>query len=215
MRRIIKGTEPASFTEWKASANEDWTPTYPALPNPQKRDLHDGLLREQNFSCCYCGGAIDLCSSHIEHFRPQEHYLQLALEYSNLHASCLRDRKAGGVLHCGHYKGNWFDEDLHISPTEYDCEQRFCYLLTGKIQSTSHTDLPATTMIEKLALDIAYLTKRRQEAITGVFDEQFISSASDAELANLVDSLRSGTASTSIAFGHVVARYAEQLLTQR
>ncbi|RMR16231.1 hypothetical protein ALP89_200142 [Pseudomonas syringae pv. persicae] len=70
-------------------------------------------------------------------------------------------------------------------------------------------------MIEKLALDIAYLTKRRQEAITGVFDEQFISSASDAELANLVDSLRSGTANTSIAFGHVVARYAEQLLTQR
>ncbi|RMV69612.1 hypothetical protein ALP05_02189 [Pseudomonas caricapapayae] len=115
-------------------------------------------------------------------------------------------------MHCGHYKGNWFDEDLHISPTEDDCEQRFRYLLTGKIQSTSHTDLPATTMIEKLALDIAYLTKRRQEAISGVFDEQFLSSASGAELNHLRDRLRSQAANNPISFGHVIARYAEQLL---
>ncbi|MFA1026710.1 MULTISPECIES: retron system putative HNH endonuclease [Pseudomonas syringae group] len=212
MRRVIKGTEPVSFTEWKASANEDWTPTYPTLQNPQKRDLHNRLLQEQNFSCCYCGREIELDSSHIEHFRPQEHYLPLALEYSNLHASCLRETAPGNPLHCGHYKGNWFDEDLHISPTEDDCEQRFRYLLTGKIQSTSHTDLPATTMIEKLALDIAYLTKRRQEAISGVFDEQFLSSASDAELNHLRDRLRSQAANNPISFGHVIARYAEQLL---
>ncbi|KPC09450.1 hypothetical protein AC506_2233 [Pseudomonas syringae pv. maculicola str. M6] len=45
-------------------------------------------------------------------------------------------------------------------------------------------------MIEKLALDIAYLTRRRQEAITGIFDDQFILSASEAELTHLVQSLR-------------------------
>ncbi|MGN2432384.1 retron system putative HNH endonuclease [Pseudomonas syringae] len=211
MRRVIKGTEPASFTEWKASANEDWTPTYATLQNPQKRELHNSLLQEQNFSCCYCGREIELDNSHIEHFRPQEHYLPLALEYNNLHASCLRETKPGNPLHCGHYKSNWFDEHLYISPTEDDCEQRFRYLLTGKIQSTHLTDLPAATMIEKLALDIAYLTKRRQEAIAGVFDEQFISSVSTAELTYLIERLRSGAAHP-IAFGHVVARYAEQLL---
>ncbi|CAI8977195.1 hypothetical protein ALP99_03075 [Pseudomonas syringae pv. tomato] len=67
-------------------------------------------------------------------------------------------------------------------------------------------------MIEKLALDIAYLTRRRQEAITGIFDDQFILSASEAELTHLVQSLRSGDAGKQVAFGHVVARYAEQLL---
>ncbi|EPM53567.1 hypothetical protein A262_19674, partial [Pseudomonas syringae pv. actinidiae ICMP 19073] len=42
--------------------------------------------------------------------------------------------------------------------------------------------------------------------------EQFISSASEAELTHLVQSLRSGDAGKQVAFGHVVARYAEQLL---
>ncbi|RMP27922.1 hypothetical protein ALP73_101701 [Pseudomonas coronafaciens pv. garcae] len=116
MRRIIKGIEPAPFIEWKARANEDWKPAYPTLQNPQKRELHDDLLHEQNFSCCYYGREIDLDNSHIGHFRPQEGYLLLALEYSNLHTSCLRKTKLGNPLHCGHYKSNWFDESLHISP---------------------------------------------------------------------------------------------------
>ncbi|RMO95430.1 hypothetical protein ALQ33_00348 [Pseudomonas syringae pv. philadelphi] len=212
MKRIIKGTEPASFTEWKVSANEDWTPTYPTLQNPQKRELHNSLLREQHFSCCYCGSEIELDNSHIEHFRPQEHYLPLALEYSNLHASCLRETQPGNPLHCGHHKSNWFDEALHISPLADDCEQRFRYLPTGKIQSNHPADRPAVTMIEKLALDIAYLTRRRHEAITRVFDEQIIASISDKELTLLVQGLRSGDANKQLAFGHVVARYAEQLL---
>ncbi len=67
-------------------------------------------------------------------------------------------------------------------------------------------------MIEKLALDIAYLTKRRQEAITRVFDEQILASISDTELTLLVQGLRSGDANKQLAFSHVVARYAEQFL---
>ncbi|KPX37456.1 hypothetical protein ALP26_05335 [Pseudomonas savastanoi pv. glycinea] len=67
-------------------------------------------------------------------------------------------------------------------------------------------------MIEKLALDIAYLTKRRQEAIMRVFDEQILAGISDTELNILVQGLRSGDANKQLAFGHVVARYAEQLL---
>ncbi|WP_122280641.1 retron system putative HNH endonuclease [Pseudomonas syringae] len=212
MRRVIKGTEPASLTEWKASANEDWTPTYPTLQNPQRRDLHNSLLQEQNFLCCYCGAETDLDNSHIEHFRPQERYQPLALEYSNLHASCLRGTNKGTLLHCGHRKRSWFDEQLHVSPLEDDCEQRFRYLPNGKIQSNHPADAPAATMIEKLALDIAYLTKRRQEAITRVFDEQILASISDTELTLLVQGLRSGDANKQLAFGHVVARYAEQLL---
>lgn len=212
MKRVLKGTEPASFTDWKNSASDEWNPTYPTLQNPQKRDLHTSLLQEQGYFCCYCGREIDTASSHIEHFRPQEHYEGLALEYYNLHASCLRETKPGNPLHCGHRKGNWFDESLHISPMDDRCELRFRYLRTGEIQSTKLSDLPASKMIDVLALDIAYLNNRRQNAILQVFDNDFIDQASDEDLTRLVEAVRATDAPDQKPFDHVIARYAEQLL---
>jgi uncharacterized protein (TIGR02646 family) len=212
MKLVLKGTEPASFTDWKSSTNDEWSPTYSTLQNPQKRDLHDSLLREQGFFCCYCGRDIDTSNSHIEHFRPQEQYEGLALEYHNLHASCLRETKPGNPLHCGHRKGNWFDETQHISPMDEQCEQRFRYLQTGEIQPTALDDLSATKMIEVLALDIAYLNNRRQSIIRLVFDEDFIAHASDDDLTLLVSAVRSSEIPNQKAFDHVIARYAEQLL---
>jgi uncharacterized protein (TIGR02646 family) len=212
MKRVLKGTEPASFTEWKNSANDEWTPTYTTLQNPQKRDLHKSLLIEQGFFCCYCGREIDAASSHIEHFKPQEHYEELALEYQNLHASCLRETRPGNPLHCGHRKGNWFDEEQHISPMDEQCEQRFRYLRTGEIQSTESEDPPATKMIEVLALDIAYLNNRRQSTIRLLFDDEFITHASEEDLTHLVAVIRSTDICDQKPFDHIIARYAEQLL---
>lgn len=212
MKRVLKGTEPASFTEWKNSANDEWTPTYPTLQNPQKRDLHNNLLTEQGFFCCYCGREIEASNSHIEHFKPQEHFEELALEYQNLHASCLRETKPGNPLHCGHRKGNWFDEALHISPMDERCELRFRYLRTGEIQPTDSEDLPASKMIEVLALDIAYLNNRRQNTIRRLFDEEFITQASEEDLNRLVTAIRSTDICDQKPFDHIIARYAEQLL---
>lgn len=212
MKRIIKGTEPASFSQWKERANADWTPVYPDLQNLEKRELHGSLLQEQNFFCCYCGQKTGLDSSHIEHFRPQEHYPELALDHANLHASCLRETKPGNPLHCGHHKGNWFDEQGFIAPTEETCEQRFRYLLTGDIQPAVPEDDAASRMIEVLALDIAYLNQRREEAIGRFFDDEFITQTTDQELMNIITALRTAPPEKQIAFGHVLARYAEQLM---
>lgn len=212
MKQVFKGTEPASFTQWKASADEGWAPTYPTLQNPEKRELHKSLLLEQGFFCCYCGRDIDAASSHIEHFRPQEYFVELALEYQNLHASCIRETKPGSPLHCGHVKGNWFDEADHISPLEEGCEQRFRYLLTGAIQATDADDSAAVKMIDVLALDIGYLNNRRQEVIQRVFDSTFVDSASDEDFETLVTTLRAKRLGEQQAFDHVVARFAEQLL---
>ncbi|NWE72671.1 TIGR02646 family protein [Pseudomonas gingeri] len=211
MRQVIKGTEPASFTDWKACANEDWQPTYETLQNPQKRDLHLRLLLEQRYACCYCGREIELESSHIEHFRPQEHFEHLALDYENLHASCLRETKPGNPLHCGHRKDNWFEEELHISPLEENCEQRFCYLLTGEIQASAN-DACATKMIDVLALDIAYLNNRREEQLLGFFDNDFLINATEEDLHRTVAFFRSVENDRQVSFGHVIARYAEQLI---
>ena len=212
MKRVIKGAEPASFINWKAFANLDWSPTYSNLQKPQKSDLHTSLLQEQGYFCCYCGREIDATSSHIEHFRPQEHYEELALEYQNLHASCLRETTPGSPLHCGHRKGNWFDETQYISPTDEGCELRFRYLLTGEIQATDSDDQPATKMIEVLALDIAYLNNRRQDTIRRLFDDEFLAEASDEDLTRLVTAIRSTDISDQKIFDHIIARYAEQLL---
>ena len=212
MKQIFKGSEPASFTQWTASTNEEWEPTYSTLQNPQKRDLHNSLLLEQGYFCCYCGRDIDATSSHIEHFRPQETFDDLALAYQNLHASCIRETKPGAPLHCGHAKENWFDEAEHISPLEENCEQRFRYLLTGQIQAASTSDSAATKMIEVLALDIAYLNNRRQDAIERVFDPSFIEAANVEDFKTLMAVLRYTPLGEQQAFDHVIARFAEQLI---
>ena len=212
MRRIFKGTEPASFSHWKEQANEQWMPGYPDLQNPQKRDLHNSLLQEQHSSCCYCGQEISLESSHIEHFKPQERYPEQALDYENLHASCLRETRPGNPLHCGHHKKNWFDEQHVIYPTDEHCEQRFRYLLNGNIQPSAATDLSAGQMIDVLALDIAYLSQRREQAINGFFDSAFLDSVTPEELEAIIRNLRTAAPDRQIPFAHVIARFAEQLL---
>jgi uncharacterized protein (TIGR02646 family) len=105
------------------------------LQNPEKRVLHQALLDEQGQLCCYCGRSITLADSHIEHFRPQEQREDLALDFENLLAACIRETEPGAPLHCGHAKGHDFDEGRHVSPLDPTCESRFGYLLTGAIVS--------------------------------------------------------------------------------
>ena len=67
-------------------------------------------------------------------------------------------------------------------------------------------------MIEVLALDIAYLNNRRQATIRLLFDDAFITHASDEDLNHLVTAIRSAEISDQKPFDHIIARYAEQLL---
>lgn len=213
MRHFVKGPPQMEFESWKALANNDWQPTYDDLHNPEKRKLHQALLDEQGQVCCYCGRTISLKDSHIEHFRPQQLHKELALSFDNLLASCIRETEPGTPLHCGHAKGNEFDENLHISPLDPSCERRFIYTLTGSILPGDAADVKATYMRDLLQLDIDFLCNRRQEALTKVFDEDFIGSATDKELENLATVFRERNSDGYLeSFGHALARYAEQLL---
>jgi uncharacterized protein (TIGR02646 family) len=213
MRHIVKGPSPVGFEDWKALANETWQPTYEVLQNPQKRQLHQALLDEQGRVCCYCGRTISLSDSHIEHFRPQELRDDLALHFDNLFASCIRETEPGAPLHCGHAKGNDFDEARHISPLDPACERRFIYTLTGSILPNDADDAQATYMSGLLHLDIDFLRNRRLEALTRAFDEDFIGSATDDELEALSNAFRQRDDAGNLeSFGHVLSRYADQLL---
>lgn len=209
MKHTVKGGAPNEFEVWKQGG---WTPGYTDLQNPEKAHLHAALIKEQGGVCCYCGRSVSQSDSHIEHFRPQESRPDLALDYANLHASCIRETKPGNPLHCGHYKGSGFDENSHISSLDSGCEERFRFTLMGKVLPSKIDDSAAQYMIALLNLDCSFLSNRRQEALEDVFDPQFIASATPDELEKLAEAFRQRDAFGHLSnFGHVVARYADQL----
>ncbi|MGN6230606.1 MAG: retron system putative HNH endonuclease [Trinickia sp.] len=211
MKHVRKDAPPTDFDAWKAQANEDWTPTYNDLRDPEKRNLHSALLAEQGSVCCYCGRSISLEDSHIEHFRPQEQYAGLQLEYANLHASCMRGLRRSMPRHCGHAKENGFDEEQHIAPADPDCERRFMYTLRGEIVPADSEDERAKYMIGLLALEAPTLRHLREEVLSQTLDPSFLATATQQELEQLCDSFRRRDATGKLpGFGHVIARYAEQ-----
>jgi uncharacterized protein (TIGR02646 family) len=225
MKYVTKGLEPPEFAAWKGSASENWKPSYRDLRGPEKALLHKSLLNEQHYVCCYCGRQIDQSNSHIEHFRPQE-FESLALDYSNLHASCIKatvtfvDNEGRQLpeairlpLHCGHAKGDGFDETLHIAPTDEACEDRFSYYLDGAMVAAIQDDRAAAFMLELLKLDIPFLQGRRAKAIRSVFSDDFIATATVSELKQLDAGFRRADESGRLSdFAHAIARFARQLL---
>ncbi len=168
MKYIKKGEEPQSFTTWKAIARTTPNWGYSYLQNPEKKELHDALIREQGYICCYCGMRITRESSHIEHLKPQSSTdPDLTLEYTNLLASCQREREPKKPIHCGVAKDDWHDEDLLVSPLQPNCADFFIYTDDGQILATdaSEKNAAATETIKRLCLNIPKLKAMREEVI--------------------------------------------------
>ena len=72
----------------------------------------------------------------------------------------------GGICcYCGNSKGDWFDDDLLVSPLDPSCELRFAYTGDGEIHPADTEDDAARMTIQKLCLDIGLLNDRRAKAI--------------------------------------------------
>lgn len=172
MKYIQKSEEPESFTAWKKLANDDWNPSWDDLRKPQKTYVHNSLLQEQGFICCYCGRQINDENSHIEHLQPRTTYPQLALNYTNLLTSCQKDTVRNEPLHCGKKKDKWYDEKLMVSPLNINCGEYFRYTEDGQILSTEITDKKsaANTTIDQLGLNIDKLKKMRSQAIAAILE---------------------------------------------
>ncbi|MDH0865875.1 retron system putative HNH endonuclease [Mitsuaria sp. GD03876] len=215
MRYIAKRQSPHEFERWRTDGKADgWSPRYRDLGGEDKRNLLRALLEEQAHLCCYCGSVIGEADSHIEHFRPQSRFEQLDLDYSNLHASCVRTPKGmRPTWHCGHAKENDFCEERFIAPTEEDCEQRFIYALSGAVYATDPVDPGARYMSKLLGLDVEVLRERRREALEEVFNDEFVRSTNEEQLRQYADSWRAaGSDGRARKFGHVLARHAEQMI---
>lgn len=170
MKHIQKQSTPHEMVQWKKTPNEDWQPTFQSLRGTKTGVVvKQALIKEQGALCCYCECQISEDDSHFEHFRPRDGFAELELDYSNLLCSCIREPKRDSDLHCGHYKGNWFDEKMLISPLDSGCEHRFKYNSHGKIEPADEMDQAAITTICKLGLNCSDLLAKRK-ALIDVFN---------------------------------------------
>lgn len=178
MKHIIKGSEPEKLIDYKETANDNWKPSFSDLRGEEKQAVHNSLIREQGGLCCYCEDSVTPEKSHIEHFRPQSDPLVDDLDYGNMLCSCQRKVNNLEPKHCGNAKGNWFDDNLLISPLDPGCEQRFAYAADGSIRPTNPHDEAAKTTIERLKLDCDKLRRGRKNAVDGIL----AATSTDAEI---------------------------------
>lgn len=168
MKYIQKGKEPVELTQWKAKANENWKPRYEYMYHDVKDLVKKALMAEQGYICCYCERRLDDDYSHIEHFRTQSGFEELAISYDNMICSCQKPKRKEEKIepeHCGALRGKWFDEDLFISPFDPNCEERFAYSGDGHIRPRVQGDLAAETTIAKLGLNIKEVIAKRKGAM--------------------------------------------------
>jgi len=164
MRFIVKRGEPESFIAWKALKNEEWTPSFDDLANPQKRDVSDALIKEQRGICCYCERELGAKDYHLEHLNPQAAHDEDDLDFNNLLCSCLNKTAKGDPLHCGKEKG---DKVLPIHPFQTNCQQQFTFTGDGKIKGVNEA---ANQTIKILALDLGKLNDLRENALEPFLD---------------------------------------------
>jgi uncharacterized protein (TIGR02646 family) len=185
MRHIQKTEEPQSFSEWKAIESQTPNCTYENFKNPQKRELHEVLLQEQGYLCCYCEIQIARQHSHIEHVKPQNPYSELSLDYFNLLASCQGENTPPykKPIHCGQKKGN---ELLKVSPLDPNCTDFFRYTEAGEIVPAQNgNEQEAEDTIEILGININKLIRLRKSAIEGLD----INSLTQIEIQELIQAM--------------------------
>ena len=194
MRHIRKGQEPQSLTDWKAIASDTPNCHYRDLRKPEKPELHQALLQEQGFICCYCERRIDLLSSHIEHLKPQCDCTDAeTVDFTNLLACCQGEGEISlKPEHCGQKRGN---QALKITPLNPACVNAFAFTEDGQIlaNSTQVTHEAAMSVIEVLGLNIRKLQRMRESAIQQSLAD--FDSFTDAEKQKLIQFYESVNAS--------------------
>jgi uncharacterized protein (TIGR02646 family) len=191
-----KPQPPAILQKITIPTDRNPQPTYKKLRSIKKQALREVLAKEQGYICCYCEGKLvseDLQDedsqknySHIEHLRPQSRFEQLSLDYKNLLVSCQSELMPGEPLHCGNAKGDWFDEEILVSPLQENCADFFEYTLAGEMLPTKDPakSRSATATIDRLQLNIPKLKAMREAEITPLFEQDL----SPTEVQKLIQS---------------------------
>ena len=180
MKKVIKGDSPDELKNWFAVNADCPQNLFYGGGHFPKKSVLKGLLEEQGNLCAYTQLKIDEKSSHNEHVKPQkkckeedkdrelrgEQLKREDVDWNNL-VACFPHSNGGHPGYGAVKKGNWWDENLLVTPLSVDCEIRFTYKADGTITASSEEDAAAIKTIEKLKLDHTLLNELRFEAIMG------------------------------------------------
>lgn len=163
MKRIIKNQEPKSLLEHRLQPFADYN-NY-----SQKEELRASLLTEQGHICCYCMQRIKKDEMKIEHWRSQDEYPDLQLDYNNLLGACEGGQSFQKHLqHCDTKKGN---TRLTINPLDNlkNCEDLIKYLSNGRIYSDDTTI--NNELNEVLSLNMQTLVNNRKVILDTLLEQ--------------------------------------------
>ena len=226
MKRSSKGAPPQSFLDWIRAEEKlfNCRPEFDDLKRPEKDHLRRMLLQEQDFLCTYCGRSLasDFSDSHIDHFWPQavfngrDHPDDRRLEHDNLFQSCGPSSLPGMAetflsSTCGDAKGDWYDEQDFVMPSDAECEHRFIYDGSGRIETKNPSDRAARNMIEALKLDHPRLDNERKKVILDI-ERDFLSNGpdwNDVEM-EIISLNTPDDEGRLIGFAQVARRYLEE-----
>lgn len=126
MRKIEKGSEPDSLTEWRRRNPNGRYDDLNASPNV-RIDIRNACLREQYYLCAYCCQSIgqqdkDCMNEHVEarHIAPQR-----SLDFSNIVSSCTTPNQ------CDAAHGS---QPLPLTPFMDECETEFLFKISGRVE---------------------------------------------------------------------------------
>ncbi|OKP95026.1 hypothetical protein [Paenibacillus sp. P46E] len=162
MIHIQKGSEPTVLRNYKrthgAKANyADFT---------EKDALKNQLLEEQGYLCAYCMGHIGSDKKRwwsevgIEHYKCQEEYKELELDYENMLAVCkISKGKRISEQHCDVSKGG---QSLHFNPQ-----------IKGHIETLTYSEGELLSKVQEynmevndiLGLNRGYLPSNRRDIL--------------------------------------------------
>ncbi len=163
MKRIVKGKEPQSLLEHRLKNFSDYDNF------PKKDELRISLLTEQGYICCYCMQRISDSKMKIEHWKSQDDYPELQLDYNNLLAACQGGQGLPSHLqHCDTRKGN---TKITINPTDgnKNCENLVRYRGNGQIYSDETTINDELNQV--LNLNTQTLANNRKEVLDIVIQQ--------------------------------------------
>lgn len=136
MRTIQKRPEPPSHRRLRSRGI-----TYDGYPSREKDKLRNALVGEQGGICCYCCGPILPVRNEmkVEHWKCQENYPDLDMDYKNMMAACMGGEVKGvrkKDRHCDTSKGA---QELDFCPLSLygRIEDTLTYTEDGRIKSTN------------------------------------------------------------------------------
>lgn len=175
LKRINKTKEPSSLTNYRSSINKknhtdsniygDFkVKTQDGCEENEALNLRKQLLEEQGYICCYCMQRIYCKTSKIEHFKSQEHYRDLQIDYNNLFIACMGGKsQKDSEQHCDTKKAN---QDLNAINLLSNIENEIKYIKKGKDKiEISSDNSQIQSDIEILNLNLEVLQKNRKEAL--------------------------------------------------